>query len=569
MTPGAASPAVRDAATPTLAAVLLLLAAGVVGLAPGEGLPTSPEGYAAAAALVASAWCGVVAPSLRGARPGTVLASACVAAPFLALAEASAVAPLAWPVPALALAVGLGVLGAALAPPARRRVTAGVACALVLGPLVGSLGGLDVPESLLLPRAPLSPGDVAAPGRPARPEERVPEAWRDGTRDAGRRIGALARRPRAEGGDAGAVGSTGIDAPFVPVPEATPGALPRGGFVLRVLGPRPPLDRLGRFAILSGRAVPASPLDLDGVDVVELPAGLDLDAREADVLARYVRRGGLLVGPPPPAELSATLRRRLGGGAVPNEAGPAGAHVAGLGHVALAGDAAGLEALAVARLVAPRLSTAFDRAVSPPRGLLALSLPTDEPAGRRDALAILLPFAAALVLLGAIGGRGHAFRVSLVSLAAATIVLGLAERAPPAAGQAFRLELGGAGGRRVEGLVVSAGPAGLLLDGAASSEGGLRALGFEARILEGRLRWVLAPGGRGVIVEEGEAGTPLDGMTPTGDLPPWAQPWIDRGDASVGAFRLLVGTALYRGPRPRGVRVQGGARCLLALPGRP
>lgn len=569
MTFGAASPAGRDASAPTLAALLLLLCAGVVGLPAPALLPTSPEGYAAAAALVASAWCGVVVPSLRGASPGAVLASACAALPFLAFAEGSAVAALAWPVPALALASVGGVVAAALPPPARRRVTAVVACGIVLGPLLASLGGIPVPEGLLLPRAPLSPGDVSAEGRPARPEERVPAAWRDGTRDAGRRVGALARASGAAGAGARGDESTGIDAPFLAVPEGTPGALPRGGLVLRVLGLRPPLDRVGPFALLSGRGVPASPLDLDAVDAVEISAGVDLDAREADVLARFVRRGGLLVGPLPPVPFPAALRRRLGGGAVPDAGGPAGAHVAGLGHVALADDQAGLEALAVARLAEPRLGTAFDRALVPPRGLLAFSLPTDDPPARRGALAILLPFVAAVILLAAVGGRGHATRLALVALLAAGIALGVAERAAPAAGAPFRVDLGGAGGRRVEGVVVSAGPAGLVLRGAASMDGGLRALGFQARVVNGRVRLTLPPGGRGVLVEEGEADGTAAGLTGTGDLPAWAQPWIDRGDATPGAFRLFTGGAPYRGPRPDGIRVGGDARCLVVLPGRP
>jgi hypothetical protein len=211
--------------------------------------------------------------------------------------------------------------------PARGRVTTLVAAALVLGPLLASLGGIRVPEPLLLPRAALSVGDASAEGRPARPEERVPAAWRSGTREDGRRVGALARRPGAGGPDAADPAFTGLDAPFLPVPEGTPGALPRGGLVLRVLGPRPPLDRLGPFALLSGRTLPASPFDLDGVDVVQVPAGLDLEVAGGRTCSRFVRRGAR--GAPAAGDVPRDPASTVGAPPCPTR-GPAGVHVAGL-----------------------------------------------------------------------------------------------------------------------------------------------------------------------------------------------------------------------------------------------
>jgi hypothetical protein len=231
--------------------------------------------------------------------------------------------------------------------------------------------------------------------------------------------------------------------------------------------------------------------------------------------------------------------------------------------VALADDAGGLEALASARLAAPRVTRVFDRALAAPRGLLPLSLPTDDPPARRGALALLLPFVGAALLLAALGGRGPVTRLAILSVGAAGALIALTERA--LRGGRGLPRRAGALGPRVEGVVVSAGPAGFVLAGAPPEEGAsrprLRGPGRRRRIASCCRRggaWS-SPRGRPTAGSRG-----LRRRT-TFRLGSAA---IDRGDAPR-CVPPLHGKAPYRGPRPTGVRIVGEARCLFAMPGRP
>jgi hypothetical protein len=563
-----------DLGTPVFALLLAALAASAASAFPLPVGPRTPEGLVAATSFALAAWVAVVVPALPSARPARVLEAACVAAPFLVLGARASASGADLPWPGLMGALAIGTLGASLGGPLRARVATLGACALA-APLVLASAGADAGAGARAFPRPAAPSRAAArslPGDAVDPRDLVPAPWRAGaSRDAGPaplRVGALARTPPAPEWPAGAPPLA--DAAYRPVPREAD-ALPAATPVVRVWAPGTSLRR-GRVHFAFGTERPAGPLDLDACDAAFLPSdAAGDDASFADALASFARRGGVLIGTAHPEDFSPALARRLGAAGEPGPAGPAGMRPFGLGRVARAAGEADVLPILEAATLRPRWGTAFDRAASPPPAPAAFARWADDPGSRRGGTLLLGAFAlaagAASVLLR--GARGVAGVAGLAALAVAGVVATV--RAPAGAAlEPFVLDLGGAGGRRVEGVFVAAGPGGWVAPPGLASEGGLRALGFEVRRIDGRMRLVLGPGGEGWIVEEALATGVAAGTAPVASPPAWAASLLVEGAEREGdpAVRFAAGTTPYEGPLADGPAAGRRARGVLATPGR-
>ena len=240
-------------------------------------------------------------------------------------------------------------------------------------------------------------------------------------------------------------------------------------------------------------------LDLDAYDAILLPGDAGDDAASAETLATFARRGGLLVRVGPAPAWPEALARRLGRGGALEATGVQAARAVGDGHVAWVRAPDETAALLAAGLAHPRAATAFDRAIAAPRAPADFERPASAPPSRRPAAGLLAAVATVSALAAALA-RGGARLAALVGLAALG-ALDVLRLVPPETGpvlHAFRLEVGGAGGRRVEGLHVAAGPAGWVgLPGARPErEAGLRVLGFRTIDTDSGPRLALRAGGR-------------------------------------------------------------------------
>ena len=546
----------RDASIALLAVVLVAIAA----LATDAG----PVAVAAAAALLVAYVAFhllVVLPSLRARSTGRVVVSLAVAAPFAWALELAAPPGLAWPIVPLAI-VSLGSLLASRGG-TRVRVAVGAAFALAFaaGPLVEGLLIGPVPAALRLPMSAL-----AAPVTPASSARPIP-------REVARvnelvRAGALMPAATAE---ALGLDRRVVDAPWTNAPAGVAGGVPAGAISVRVVGAATGRRSEGRFVLVSSPDLPRDARDLDACDVVLLLEALGRDPTAARTLESFARRGGLLAGPAAPASFGVELEKSLGA-ALPDDDGPRGVRTLGAGHVARVARAGGLEELAAAGLVEPRYSTAFDRAVAMPDVARDPSASGEEPASRvpGTSLALLVGFAIAVtVAAGASGVRG----VVASSGLAAAVVLGLGLLSPPneaaATGEAFVLDLGGARGRRVEALRVTAGPRGWRWTEPSRSADAVRVLGLDAvpsadgEVLE------LSPGRSAWIVTELRSTADTEGLAPAATVPEWSIPLVRRGAGSPADVRLFVGETAFHGLVPGGVSGATTARALVILPGRP
>jgi hypothetical protein len=139
--------------------------------------------------------------------------------------------------------------------------------------------------------------------------------------------------------------------------------------------------------------------------------------------------------------------------------------------------------------------------------------------------------------------------------------------APPAL-DAIRLEVGGAGGRRVEGLRVAAGPAGWIqAEGSAvvGARDGLRLLGFR-RVAGAPDRLALPPGATGWIVEESVGADPASGLEAVRRVPGWARDLLAWRGLEPADARMRAGRAGYAGPRLSGLPAPASARTLSVVP---
>jgi hypothetical protein len=292
------------------------------------------------------------------------------------------------------------------------------------------------------------------------------------------------------------------------------------------------------------------------------------DEASAEVLARFARRGGLLVAVGEDGVWPSALARALGPAARTSEPGAAGLHVLGAGRVATVRAAEDVAALLDRGLHAPRAATAFDRATETPRTPAAFR-PAPEGRAAAGGAALAAAWTAGLGLF-AWTLRGRRRHAALLAFAAGGVVAVALVTRPPDEPRAtpFVVEVGGIGGRRVAGIHVVAGPAGWVgvRAGDLESTEGLRALGFALLRFDDGLRLALRPRGVGWLVEEGIARETGEGLEPVGSPPDWAIPLLRPGGAADGPARLLAGDLPYEGPRPPGVTVAERARALLVRP---
>lgn len=559
----------RDASTPALVLVLGVASAPAFGALPAGFLPSDPLGALALVLFVLAAWVAVVLPSVEGAGPARALEAFAVGAPFVAALVAATPGGAPLPIPALLAALAVGALAAALGDPWRVRLGAIAASALAAPALVAGLG-VAAPSAGLRPTA--APVETTSPGEAVRAEDLVPAAWRGDDGAATRRAGALARTPSA--GPA-REGRPPLDAAYTPVPPEARAALPVAGPVVLVVGSGP-LDlrsssgSRGEPAVVTTTAFPRRALDLDAIDaLVFLAADGDLDADSADAVASFARRGGLLVGPMHPATWPEALARRLGAAVVVEAPGVDGARQLGAGRVARAAGAADVLDLLAAGFSDPRVGTVFDRATASPTAPPEFPRWKDDPAARRDALPLLVLFGVVVSVAGLLRGAKRAAGVALLSGLA---VFGARVSAAPAEDALvtpFLLDIGGLGGRRVEGLHVEAGPRGFVVPRGARSDAGLRALGFLVRRVDGDLRLVLPAGQGGWIVEESVARGEAEGAEPAERVPTWAERLLRWSGGGSEGSRVAAGEGPYGGPRPGGLGEGRRAWIAVLSPKRP
>lgn len=511
-----------DRAGSVLAAALALLGLSALDLLPLGLLPQGARGYLAVAVPLCCALLLVLglaaerprAPWLRAACLLLGAAPALLAASLLAGGGAQGVAGAVLP--------GLALLLCAVAPfalgglPVRvRRALAVLLLVAWGGDLVLERAGLPLLPAAVQPlRAPLlelggrpAPSSPASPSRPAALKPGLllsaGEAW------PGLMLAApegLVERTlpivRVLGGPDGAP----MERITLPASSVAPDKVAAAREVLWVRSP----------------ARPRTALDLVGLEVVIVhadawPAG-EAAAVHAAALASWVRGGGTLVqGPARPPALDVAL---AGLREVPGE-GAGGARVLGLGLV-LEGAGTGEEGAAVLRaLDVPRTATLWDSMGPGP------SLPPGMVAGRAQGRTLLgvivLAWAVAVALLeGSVTSGRRLLRLALPgAVALGAVVLALPQARDLRVAGAV-VELGGAGGRRLEALHLSAGEAGWSGLLAWRAPCALRRL---PGALEegGKVRLWLAPGTSAWLVAEaparGEAPRPAGGA----DTAPWSE----------------------------------------------
>jgi len=481
-----------------LAACLALPSTGLVRV---PFLPVDPAAYGTLLAAVTAALLLAFAPARAGGAlrvPTWLLALA----PFWIYAALEGGA---WLPPCLG-GVAVAVLAAALTWTPRR--------VLVAGSLVVVLGGgavLDEAGVQLLPAGwnPIAPGAEPAADAPGAPH---PDLDREGPR-----LGAPVPPPTRE-----APALAEGDGPWWvrAVRERHPGPRP----VVLVLdgAKRPAAQALSASealtAVHGSEVALGGAYDLQAYDAVVVREAAwnedDPEARrKAGAVAGYVRKGGLLIGPGPeqawPAYLARALRRAAHG----ETPGPHGVLAFGLGRVARAALQADVRAVLDARLWVPAVATTLTARGGPPVWLEGLEHWRDHPASRRTQGVLLLVHVLVLAALARVL-RGGGTQLLGVLLAAGAVAVGVAWTSPAAPGfrvHGVALDLGGAGGRRLEALLFDAGPRGYR--GHVRWHGG-GVVGVHGARLDAAGRLVVAPGhsawvtresdARGVLAEEAE-----------------------------------------------------------------
>jgi hypothetical protein len=554
----------REAGTPVLLALLLAIAsAPLLGTVRGW-LPATPSGSLALLGFAVGAWAAVVVPALRGAPAVRALECLVVALPFaVALRGADPGASLD-AVPGVLAAVAAGAVASSLPAPWRGRAAA-LAAMLLAAPSLAAGIGVETPRSFPRPVEAALP--AGPPGEALAEADLVPTAWRVGAGvPPSLRAGALARTPRP-------ASWTGTPSPFSgatwsPVPEAAATTLPAGKPALRVVG-EGPFPASAAATVVVSATPPTHALDLDPFDVVAALGAADgLPTESADALASFARRGGLLVLPWH-GTVPEALARRLGPAGLSTERGAGGARPLGLGHVAKAGAEGDVEEMLAAGLQRPAVGTAFDRALAPPAAPDAFPRRPAAPAPRGSTFALLAMFAAAAAVATTLRRVARAATVVALSGLACVAAGAATEPEEPAVARPFLMDLGGPGGRRVEGVFVAAGPRGWAWDADLASSSGLRALGFRTRLVGGKARLVLGPRAEGFLVEESVASGGAPGTEPVEAPPAWTRGLVVGDAAALAGMRWRAGTAPYGGPRPPGIACPEEAWAVVGLPGRP
>jgi hypothetical protein len=498
----------------TAGAVLLAAAAArATGWIDAEPLPRTPAGFLALASVGTALLLLAAAlhPSEGRGAGLRVLKVLLAALPFLvfgAWESSGGAVGTALPGPGAALALGAALLLLA-APPRARKVGAALVLSLFLGDAV--LASAGVP---LLPAAydPFRKPVVHVGAVPAPP---AAAALR------GERPGAAVRVKDDEALLAEGPG------PWWRV--ADEGPLPRAGPVVRVLE-EPENDVVERLPLGAADDIAAEtmavvhrgppirdPLDLSAYDalvlgqlggvVAWLTQDDDTAAFRDTAVGQWVRAGGLLIGPPPRAEWPGRIARALGPAARGEESGAVGALSLGLGHVVRADTRSqALDVLSERALRRP-VHTAFDGLAAPPAPPEAFAPWRDVPAERRGQGALLAAFVLAFALLEPVV---RSVGVALTALALPTLATaaGLAWASPArpdVAAHAVVFDLGGAGGKRVEALWLSAGTRGYVGRVAFSGGGAVR-WGGPPLLQDGRV--LLPPGGSGWAIRRRTAHGP-------------------------------------------------------------
>ncbi|MGI9538718.1 MAG: hypothetical protein ACR2N6_01050, partial [Miltoncostaeaceae bacterium] len=249
-------------------------------------------------------------------------------------------------------------------------------------------------------------------------------------------------------------------------------------------------------------------LDLDGFDAVVVlekawSPGDPTRARHlATAVTRFVRRGGLLIGPPPERRWPPNLARRLGPAGQSPRHGLGGLRLLGMGRIVRAGSGQQMQELLRSDLWIREVRTVFDRRAVAPTAPPELVTATDRAADRRPAVLLL---GALVLVLAAFNWilRGAAARTMGALMAALAVSTGIAWVVPTDPGfeaQGVLLELGGAGGRRVEAVRIVAGAAGYAGHVVFTEPGMVRVLGGR---LDAAGRVMVEPGGAAWVLREG------------------------------------------------------------------
>lgn len=469
----------RDPAPWALALLLALLALPASGWVEAAWLPRTPAGFQRLALLLTALACLAQGGTGRPRRVALLVLAAVPALIFGLLGGGALPAAAWWGV--LVLAAGIGAL-----PHGRTAALAGVVALLALGAV---LAEADAGRWLEQPR-------------PSEPEGVAPEAPVSGVR-----LGA----PVQPADGATPALAAGAGPWWVEAQRAThPGARP---VVLVLAGARPQGSAwaLPQATVVYGdeHAFQAAH-DLRPFDaVVALERAWGEDDAQAAARARavmgFVRGGGLLIGPAGDARWPPRLGPLLGTAGRARATGVGGVRRLGLGRVARAAHQRDVAALFDADLWVRDVNTSLlDRGARP--APLATWAPwRDEPTRRRtQGLLLLLHAVALLVFTRLLRGGGSQLLGTL--LVAGAMAAGLAWSAPEDPG--FRVtgafvELGGRGGRRVEAVWISAGPAGYRGHVRFQGEGVVAHRG-------GRLgadgRFVVEPGHGAWVVRETRAG---------------------------------------------------------------
>lgn len=487
----------RDPLLPLAALVFLVLALPSAGLVSLPLVPTDPAGLLGAygALLAVLLLAGTVRRGDGGGAGWRPLALALALTPFFLYASFAAPAQAIHAArPALALPVLVLLVGCFGAAGRRAATTAVVALTLLLGGgAVLARAGIDPWPARWNPiRQPLAaapsvvPEDASRVGvRPGAPVRVTPEAmplgvgpgpwWRPASR---------ARVP--------------LRPPIALIFDGAPDArgLERAGEVARVHASEIEVDHA---------------MDLDGFDAVVVlergwsPADPARARRLAAAVTGFVRRGGLLIGPPPERRWPASLARRLGAAGQSPETGPGSLRVLGMGRVVRASSGAEMRALLASDLWVRDVRTVFDRATVAPPAPDALIPAGDEAAARAPRRIAVLLLGALVLVLAAFDWvlRGAAARTLGALMASLAVTTGIAWVVPSDPGFATAgvlLELGGAGGRRVEAVRIEAGSGGYA--------GAVRFRGSGmVRVLGGRVdaqgRVTVAPDASAWVVREG------------------------------------------------------------------
>ncbi len=488
----------REAAAPLLASLLAVLALPATGLASAPWLPSAPATYAALALVVCALTFLGVGTHRRGPRAVLLLLAAGPALWF-GLRGGGALQPsVGW--------WGL-LLVCALLPWLPRGHRA--ALALLTGGLAGwvLLGSADASRLAALGdpfRAPLAAGAAHAD------RTQHPDATQRGLRAGAAVAPADGVNPALGEGP----GPWFVEAASAqhPGPRPVIAVLSRG-----TLGPAllaAPQGTLVPSADLApGALTESAAIAWRGVDVVVVMENAwgpeDAQARaKAQALAAFVRAGGLLMGPAPGRPWPARLVGMLRAAGRSPVAGADGARRLGMGWVTRAAHQRDVAGILEADLWVQPVGTSLLDPTAQPAPLASWTPWADAPSERRRQGGILLLHALALLMFTRLlrGGGAQVLGTFLVAAVAWAGLVWTAPQDPGFRAEGVVVDLGGAGGRRLEAVWISAGPGGYTGHvrfrggGVVGLRGGRLLADGRLRIEAGRSAWVIREtAGRGVV----------------------------------------------------------------------